>query len=121
MRQFFSFHELSDKGRAAYSLSVCLGVWDDKNAVKKVGSDLLVTDILCLVGAEAEVGKRSNEGVDTAGKVTPDEVRTGSGLVAFGLQLRVVDDETSEPTEEECKQETFYVHNMISLKDKNLF
>ena len=70
---------------------------------------LEVTDVLCLAGIKGKVADRSNEGVDTQGDVSKNNVCEGSRLPTVGLKRGVVDDKATNPTKEEGKKETNYV------------
>ena len=60
-----------------------------------------VTDVLVLVGVEREVADSSNEGINTAGKHTQEEVSHSSALPTSGLKGAVVDDEAADGAKEE--------------------
>lgn len=66
-------------------------------------SVLLVADVVGLSGIEGEVADRSNETVDTEGDYCKEDVSESSRCVAFGLEACVVDDDTTDPTEEKCQ------------------
>ena len=71
-----------------------------------VRSTLLVADILVLSGVEEQVADGSNQRVNTEGYVGEQEISPGSGGKAFGLQGRVVDDDTTDKAEEKGQKKT---------------
>ena len=75
---------------------------------------LLVADVSFLSGIENQVADGSNQGVDTAGDVTQNQVCPSSGGVACGLQGGMVDDQAADPAQEEGQQEAnqiVVIHN----------
>ena len=75
---------------------------------------LLVADVSFLSGIESQVADGSDQGVDTAGDVTQNQVCPSSGGVACGLQGGVVDDQATDPAQEEGQQEAnqiVVIHN----------
>ena len=66
---------------------------------------LLVADISFLSGIESQVADGSNQGVDTASDVTQNQVCPSSGGMACGLQGGMVDDQATDPAQEEGQQE----------------
>lgn len=81
----------------------------------KSQSVFFVTDIFCFCGIEYEVADRCNKGVNAKGEVRKNEVCESSGCVAFGFQRSVIDDQTSDPTEEECKNKA---NEFVIIHDK---
>jgi hypothetical protein len=94
-----------------HSLPRCASGKDASNG----RSSLLVADVLILGGVEEQVADGSNQRVNTKGYVGEDEVSPRSGSEAFGLQGRVVDDDTSDKAEEKGQKKTNDVL-VISLK-----
>ena len=67
---------------------------------------LLVTDISFLGRIKEQVADSGNQTVNTKGNVGKEEIRQGSGGVALGLKVGVVDDDTADPAQEEGQQKT---------------
>jgi hypothetical protein len=85
-----------------HSLPRCASGKDASNG----RSSLLVADVLILGGVEEQVADGSNQGVNTKGYVGEQEISPGSGGKAFGLQGRVVNDDTSDKAEEKGQKKT---------------
>jgi hypothetical protein len=83
-----------------HSLPRCASGKDASNG----RSSLLVADVLILGGVEEQVADGSNQGVNTKGYVGKQEVCPRSGGEAFGLEGRVVDDDTTDKAEEKRQQ-----------------
>ena len=66
---------------------------------------LLVADVLGLGGVEGQVADGSHDLVDSEGHDCKQDVAAGAGCPTLYLQGRVVDDETSDPSEEESQEE----------------
>lgn len=66
---------------------------------------LLVADVLVLGGVEGQVADGSHDLVNSAGYDCEQDVAAGTGRPTLCLQGRVVDDETSDPSEEEGQEE----------------
>ena len=66
---------------------------------------LLIADVLGLGGVEGQVADGSHELVDSEGHDCKQDVAAGAGCSTLCLQGRVVDDETSDPSEEESQEE----------------
>lgn len=66
---------------------------------------LLVADVLVLGGVEGQVADGSHDLVNSAGYDCEQDVAAGAGRPTLCLQGRVVDDETSDPSEEEGQEE----------------
>jgi hypothetical protein len=64
-------------------------------------SILLVADVLGLGGIKEQVADGGNQTVDTKGNNGEQNVATGSGGVALGLQGRMVDNKAADPTQKE--------------------
>jgi hypothetical protein len=67
-------------------------------------SILSVADILVLSGIKGQVADGSNQRINTHGQIGKNEVSPRSGGEAFGLEGRVVDDDTTDKAEEKCQQ-----------------
>ena len=94
----------------------------EKRAVKTAlfllgRSVLCVTDVLLLCGIEGKVADGCNDRIDTAGEDTEEKICKGSTGVTFGLECRVVDDDATDPAEEEGKQKScdLRIHGLILL------
>ena len=83
-------------------------------------SVLFVTDVLSLCRIKDQIANGCNQTVNTKGDRGQEDVRQSSGRIALGLQAGVVDDQASDPTEEEGKQETneIVVIHGVSLQCK---
>ena len=65
-----------------------------------------VADVAGLVSIEGEVADRSNKAVDATSDHGKEEVCKSSASESFGLKRSVVNDQATDPTKEEGKQET---------------
>ena len=82
------------------------------------GLVLLVTDVLFLIRIKSQVADGCNKSIDAESDDGKENVRSGSAGVSFRLQRGMVDDETTNPTQEESKQET---NDIIVLHDSSPF
>lgn len=76
---------------------------------------LLVADVLGLGGVEGQVADGSHDLVDSEGHDCKQDVAAGAGCPTLYLQGRVVDDETSDPSEEESQEEACEILVSIGL------
>ena len=67
---------------------------------------LYVTDVSRLSGIKGEVADRSNEIINTKGHDAEEEVSESSRSVSLGLEIGVVDYDTTNPTKEEGQKKT---------------
>ena len=64
---------------------------------------LCVADVLFLGRIEGQIADSSNQAVDTEGNYGQEEVSSSSAGVALGLQGRMVDDQATDPAQEESQ------------------
>ena len=81
-----------------------MGVFFASVCIVESGSVLLVTDVSCFCGVKGQVADRCNEGVDAKGNVGQKEICQRSGGISFGFEICVINDDTADPAQEECKQ-----------------
>ena len=64
----------------------------------------LVADILFFARVEGEVADRRNETVDAERDAGQEDVTTGSWSESFGFQGSVIDNDATNPSQEESEQ-----------------
>ena len=64
----------------------------------------LVADVLFFARIECEVADWRNQTVDTERDAGQEDVATRSWSESFGLQGSVIDDDATNPSQEECEQ-----------------
>ena len=82
---------------------------------------LLVANVGCLVGIEGQVADGSNQAIDAEGHHGQEEVCCGSAGVALGLQRSMIDDQATNPAQEESQQKTnqiVVIHYMFLLSQE---
>ena len=72
----------------------------------KQKSVFFVSDVLYLCGIKEKIANGCNQTVDTKGDQGQENVRAGSGRIAFGLEAGVVDNQATNPSKEKGKQKT---------------
>lgn len=82
-----------------------------RSVFKKGSSGLLldVSDVLRLGRIKGQVADRRYQTVDAERNHRKEDIRQRSGLKACGLQGRMIDNETTDPSKEESQQKTYKI------------
>lgn len=75
--------------------------------------DLLIADILFLIGIEGELTDRSNQSIDTQSADVQEQISQDTALVSFTSQRSQVDDQRTDSAQTPCQEKANNIHNLI--------